>query len=70
MGAARAPELIWMGAPALGWLNDVRRDFGFCLQSRRLLEWPEGWRIRWAQRRGKVDGGKAGAAMHTGKAVV
>jgi rhamnosyltransferase len=70
MGAARPQDLIWLGAPALAWLNDVRRDLGFCLQTRRLHEWPQGCRIRWAQRRGKVDGGKAGAAMHTGKALV
>ncbi|HXA14150.1 MAG TPA: glycosyltransferase [Opitutaceae bacterium] len=69
MGAAHAPGFTWPKALALGWLNDVRRDLGFCIRTRRLPEWPQGWRIRWAQRRGKLDGFKAGTAMHPGKAL-
>ena len=60
MGAAPAPA----AAPALGWLNDVRRDLGFCLRTGRLPEWPASWRIRWAQRHGRRDGNLAGAAMY------
>ncbi len=50
-------------AALLGWLNDVRRDFGFCLRTGRLPEWPQAWRIRWAPRQGKLAGFLAGAAM-------
>ena len=64
MGASPAPGPAWLKTLVLGWLNDVRRDLGFCLRTRRLPEWPHGWRIRWAQRRGKLAGFKAGAAMH------
>jgi rhamnosyltransferase len=69
MGAAKSPHLRRFTAPVLGWCNDVRRDLGYCLHARRLHEWPASWRIRWAQRCGKIDGAKAGAAMHPGKAL-
>jgi rhamnosyltransferase len=68
MGAGEAGEPAWPKLVALGWLNDVRRDLGFCLRTRRLPEWPQAWRIRWAQRRGKLAGVKAGRAMHPQKA--
>jgi rhamnosyltransferase len=67
MEAAHVSALAWPKTLLLGWLNDVRRDLAFCLRTRRLREWPQGWRIRWAQRRGKLDGFKAGTAMHSGK---
>jgi rhamnosyltransferase len=60
----------WPQPSVLGWLNDVRRDLAFCFRTRRLREWPQGWRIRWAQRRGKLDGFKVGAARHSGKALL
>jgi rhamnosyltransferase len=69
MDAAYVSGLAWPKTLALGWLNDMRRDLGFCLRTRRLREWPQGWRIRWAQRRGKLDGFRAGAAMRPGKAL-
>jgi rhamnosyltransferase len=69
MGIAHDPAPTWPKNLVLGWLNDVRRDLGFCLRTRRLREWPQGWRIRWAQHRGKLDGFKSGAAMHPGKAL-
>ena len=53
--------------PVLGWLNDMRRDLGFCIRTKRLREWPHAGRIRWAQRRGQQDGFNAGLAMHAGK---
>lgn len=68
-GEGRALAGVWPGAASdfnwprtmlLGWLNDVRRDLGFCLGSRRLREWPHALRIRWQQRRGKLAGFKAG----------
>lgn len=66
MDPAHAPA-VTSPRIGLGWLNDIRRDLGFCLRERRLAEWPHGWRIRWAQRRGRRDGWKAGRAMHMGK---
>lgn len=68
MGANHSGEPAWPKLVALGWLNDVRRDLGFCLRTRRLPEWPQACRIRWAQRCGKLDGVKAGRAMHPEKA--
>jgi len=52
----------------LGWLNEMRRDFGFCVRTGRLAEWPQAWRIRWAQRRGKRAGLNAGASAHPERA--
>jgi rhamnosyltransferase len=69
METAQVSGLTWPKTLALGWLNDVRRDLAFCLRTRRLREWPQGWRIRWAQRRGKIDGFKAGTSMHPGRAL-
>jgi rhamnosyltransferase len=46
-----------------GWLNDVRRDLGFCLRTRRLGEWPQSWGIRWSQRRGRRDGSRVAASI-------
>ncbi|HTB81348.1 MAG TPA: glycosyltransferase [Opitutaceae bacterium] len=67
MGVAQDRRPAWSRTVALGWLNDVRRDLGFCFRMRRLPEWPQGWPIRWAQRRGRLDGFRAGAAMNAGK---
>jgi len=69
MEAAHVSGFVWPKNLTLGWLNDVRRDLRFCLRTWRLREWPQGWRIRWAQRRGQLDGFKAGAAMRPGKAL-
>ncbi|HWD20893.1 MAG TPA: glycosyltransferase [Verrucomicrobiae bacterium] len=44
----------------LGWLNDARRDWLYCLRHRRLREWPHAVRIRWWQRRGWLDGFRQG----------
>lgn len=72
-GEAWALAAVWAGQPGafnlrrtvlLGWANDVRRDFAFCMRSGRLPEWPESFRIRWAQRLGKLAGFKAGWMMH------
>jgi len=75
-GEAEALAAVWMGHPAqinwphtvaLGWLNDLRRDFKFCLRQRRLGEWPHAARIRWQQRRGKLAGFKAGWEYYRGR---
>jgi rhamnosyltransferase len=67
MGSLRSAELARPRSPVLGWLNDLRRDLGYCIRAKRLPEWPQGWRIRWAQSRGRLDGFKAGASMHAEK---
>lgn len=64
-GEGRALAAVWPGdrsdfnwprAVLLGWLNDVRHDFSYCLRTRRLREWPHALRIRWQQRRARVAG--------------
>ncbi|HSU57292.1 MAG TPA: glycosyltransferase [Candidatus Dormibacteraeota bacterium] len=68
-GEAKAVAAVWTGKPeeitwpktfALGWLNDVRRDFGYCLRERRLSELGHAARIRWQQRKARVTGFRAG----------
>jgi rhamnosyltransferase len=68
-GEARALAATWQRPPdeinwprtfLLGWMNDVRRDFQFCARTRRLTEWPHAARIRWQQRRAKVEGFREG----------
>jgi rhamnosyltransferase len=68
-GEAKALAAVWTGQPTdinwsntvlLGWLNDARRDFGFCLRTGKLTEWPHALRIRWQQRRAKLEGFREG----------
>lgn len=74
-GEAWALAAVWSRDPApvtnraknaLGWLNDARRDFGYCRRMGRLREWPHAARIRWEQRLGRRDGFRAGWSMHGG----
>jgi rhamnosyltransferase len=55
-------EFRWLRSCALGWLNDLRRDFLFCARSVRFGELPHCAHIRWQQRRGKRDGFRRGVA--------
>jgi rhamnosyltransferase len=68
-GDARAMAASWPGKATdfnlfrtviLGWFNDLRRDALFCARSRRMRELPHAARIRWQQRRGKLEGFKSG----------
>ncbi|HUD47016.1 MAG TPA: glycosyltransferase [Candidatus Baltobacteraceae bacterium] len=68
-GEARALAAVWNSSPGkinwprtvlLGWINDVRRDFGFCARRGLLAEWRHATRIRWQQRRAKLDGFREG----------
>jgi len=71
-GNVRKSEINWPRTVLLGWMNDVRRDFQFCAGQRRLAEWPHAARIRWQQRRAKLDGFReAGSStgMRAGRAV-
>jgi len=63
MGTATQPAPEWTKTVALGWANDVRRDLRYCLREKRLREWPQACRIRWAQRQGKLAGLRAGEGM-------
>jgi len=53
-------EISWPRTVLLGWINDARRDFQFCLRQKRLPEWPHAAKIRWQQRRAKLDGFRDG----------
>lgn len=68
-GEGRALAAVWPGnrtafnwrrTVLFGWLNDARRDLGFCLLQGRLGEWPQALRIRWQQRRGRLAGFEEG----------
>lgn len=68
-GEAKALAAVWTQSPArknwprtvlLGWLNDFRRDFAYCVRVRRLSELPHAARIRWSQRRARLAGFRAG----------
>ena len=68
-GDARALAASWTGQPGyfnyfrtrvLGWLSDLRHDVRFCGRRKRLSELPHAARIRWHQRRGKLDGFRQG----------
>lgn len=72
-GDARALAASWKGNPAefnflrtqlLGSLNDLRHDIKYCLRHGRLHELPHAAKIRWHQRRGKVDGFREGWAVY------
>lgn len=68
-GEGRAVAAMWNGSPRdfnfprtvlLGCVNDARRDFGFCLRTGRLREWPHAIQTRWVQRRARLAGFRAG----------
>jgi rhamnosyltransferase len=68
-GDARALAVSWAGDPnnfnwlrtiLLGWFNDLRHDARFCARNKRWTELPGAARIRWHQRRGKLDGFRSG----------
>ena len=61
-GSGTAPG--WGRNVLLGWLNDARRDFGYCTRTLRLTEWPHALRIRWAQRTGALAGFRDGWAAY------
>lgn len=55
----------WWRTCLLGWWNDLRYDAAFCFRHRRLRELPHAARIRWRQRRGKLDGYRAGLSLRS-----
>ncbi len=68
-GDARALAASWKKDPdyfnwwrtlVFGWASDFRHDIRFCAQHGRWSELIHAARIRWHQRKGKLDGFKAG----------
>lgn len=68
-GEARALAAVWNGNESdfswprtilMGWLNDVRRDLGYCSRTGQWLELPHAARIRWKQRQAKLAGFRDG----------
>jgi len=68
-GEAKALAAVWTGKEndinwprtfVGGWVNDARRDLGYCLRTGKLLDWPHALRIRWEQRKGKLAGFRDG----------
>lgn len=68
-GEAKALAAVWRRPPGevnwartflFGWMNDVRRDLRYCVRARRLAEWPHAARIRWQQRRARLEGFREG----------
>jgi rhamnosyltransferase len=56
----------WWRTVACGWASDIRHDLGFCWREGRLLELPHAARIRFAQRRGKLEGFRSGWEHYRG----
>ncbi len=74
-GEGRALAAVWTHSPrqfnalrtlALGWLNDIRRDFAYCVGTGRWKEWPHACIIRWQQRRGRLAGFRDGWSFYRG----
>ncbi|MDB6038275.1 MAG: hypothetical protein JWM99_2116 [Verrucomicrobiales bacterium] len=74
-GDARALAASWPGKRAdfnwfrtlfLGWLNDLRHDVRYCTRNGRPAELAHAARIRWQQRRGKLEGFHAGWKTYRG----
>jgi rhamnosyltransferase len=72
-GDARALAASWKSSPEefnyfrtrlLGWMSDLRHDLRFCLRQHRTRELPHAARIRWEQRRGKLNGFREGWAVY------
>lgn len=53
-------EVNWPKTVLLGWLNDLRRDATYCRRMGRLRELPHAAKVRWQQRRARLEGFRAG----------
>lgn len=64
----RSPgEFNWLRTQLFGWASDLRHDIAFCFKNRRLSELPHAARIRWEQRRGRLNGFREGWQTYRGK---
>jgi rhamnosyltransferase len=53
-------DFNWPKTVLLGWANDFRHDLKFCLKRGLSSELPHAAKIRWNQRRGRLDGFREG----------
>jgi rhamnosyltransferase len=72
-GDAKALAASWPGRKTdfnflrtllLGWASDLRHDIAFCRRSGRMRELAHAARVRWRQRRGRLDGFRSGWAAY------
>jgi rhamnosyltransferase len=56
----RESDINWGRTVLIGWLNDVRRDFGYCARKGLLKQLPHAAHIRWRQRCAKLAGFREG----------
>ncbi len=59
-GTTPARNYNWHYTVFLGAFRDSLRDLAYCRREGRLLEWPHAAAVRFSQRRGKMDGYRAG----------
>jgi rhamnosyltransferase len=62
----RARDFNWPRTVLLGWLSDLRHDLHYCTRTGQWPEVPHAARIRWRQRRGRLDGFRAGWTAYRG----
>lgn len=55
-GSIKTHHLSLLRTQWLGWVSDIRHDLRFCQGQKRLREFPFAARVRWRQRKGKLDG--------------
>lgn len=60
----RRTDFNWFRTLLLGWLSDLRHDVLFCARTGRIHELPHAARIRWRQRRGRLDGFRKGWSIY------
>jgi rhamnosyltransferase len=61
----RSPkEFNWLRTQLLGWASDFRHDIKYCFRHGRINELPHSARIRWEQRRGKLNGFREGWRLY------
>jgi rhamnosyltransferase len=65
--AGKSTEVNWLRTFALGFANDVKKDFRYCARTARLHEMPHAMRIRWSQRRARVIGFRHGWRLYRQK---
>jgi rhamnosyltransferase len=61
-------DFNWFRTQLLGWLKDLRHDVRFCARNKRPAELAHAAKIRWQQRRGKLEGFHAGWETYRGVA--
>ena len=57
-------DVTWPKIVALGWLRDLRHDLRYASRHGTWSQFPHAMRVRWAQRRGRLDGFRAGWAKY------